>query len=681
MSFDKTKAMRNAERHVAQGKIRAAIAEYRAVVENDPRDIGTMNMLGDLHAKNAEKREAVDCYMVVGEHYSTQGFAQKAIAIYNKVSRLQPDSIDVSTKLAELYVVKGSMHEALAQYTMLAQHHEKSGKRIDALAMWKQVAHLDPKNTEVCVKLAESYLSEGQRDEAAEAFAEAGARLVKKDQHEEAVRLLEKGLEIRPDDLRILTSLVSANMAMGDVQKVVKLLEGLIEDDPYNRDALYLLIDCHVNSKNAVEAEKAVIKLVEIEPANNPRLLDLIRMYLEADDLDSAARILSLSAEYLLAGGEGDEFNKWITQILDRNPKHVATLRMLVRYASWLREEDTFRIALERLADAANISSEVEDERYALAHLAVIRPFETQYIDRLKEINETYGFVVEAIDEELLWAQFVDEATISEDAEAVESPGSELTGTQIADTPEISSDETASDEQSVENADQLVEVERNGDVTDGVESPQAKMQRELESISFYIENEYSELAEKALAELEAEFGERAEITALRAKLSVPEIADLGSELKSFNIDDIRSEFGLEEAESGGNDDDYDTHYHTAVAYQEMGLLEQSIGEYQNAINLVSPTDGTRRFFQCANLLGHCFIQNGMANHAVTWFLRALETANLNVDETQGLWYELAVAYEAEGELEKASRYFERVYAENVDFRDVGDRVKNLMVTQ
>lgn len=63
MSFDKTKAMRNAEKYVAQGKIRLAISEYQAVVAHDPRDITTMNMLGDLHAKTSERRQAVECYM------------------------------------------------------------------------------------------------------------------------------------------------------------------------------------------------------------------------------------------------------------------------------------------------------------------------------------------------------------------------------------------------------------------------------------------------------------------------------------------------------------------------------------------------------------------------------------------------------------------------------------------
>ena len=77
-TFDKAKAMRNAERHVAQGKLRAAISEYKTVVQNDPRDFGTMNMLGDLYVKNSEINKAIECYKGVAEHYQKQGFAQKA---------------------------------------------------------------------------------------------------------------------------------------------------------------------------------------------------------------------------------------------------------------------------------------------------------------------------------------------------------------------------------------------------------------------------------------------------------------------------------------------------------------------------------------------------------------------------------------------------------------------------
>jgi tetratricopeptide (TPR) repeat protein len=73
------------------------------------------------------------------------------------------------------------------------------------------------------------------------------------------------------------------------------------------------------------------------------------------------------------------------------------------------------------------------------------------------------------------------------------------------------------------------------------------------------------------------------------------------------------------------------------------------------------------------------MQNGMAKLALKWYNRALETANLTDDEKQGIWYEIAVAYEADGDTGNAAKYYEQVYAENVDYRNVGERIKNLMV--
>ncbi len=690
MNFDKTKAMRNAERYVAQGKIRSAITEYRSVVDNDPRDIATLNMLGDLYAKNSEKRDAVQCYLQVADHYNTQGFSQKAIAIYNKISRIQPDSIEVSAKLAELHRSKGSLSEARSHYSTLAEHYQKNGRRIEALAMYKQIALLDPNNTDVCLNLADSYLRENQKDDAVEAYSEAGARFSRQNRHEEAIRSLMKGYDIKATDLRILGGLVKAQTALGRAGKAASLLEEILENEPYNRDVLYLLIDCCLDSQNAAGAEKAVIKLVEIEPANYPKFLDLIRIYLNVNDPESAARILTMSSEYLLAGGQSDECGKWINEILERDQMQLTGLRILVRYNSWLNDEAGFRLALERLYAAASNKESVDDERYALAQLIVIRPHETRYRDRLNEINEQFGFDDNPIDEELLRAQFSKDET----EEAISGDGVQANGRE-------------SDFESVVEA-----IERNGNVVeahfvgnasvpkaDGGPDPtslshtdEQKIQKELESISFYIENDYKDLAVKALTELAQEFGEREEFAALRDQIgsgsevaaTKPMTAKPVKEEEvagnALGISEIRSEFGLEESEISG-EGDYDTHYHTAVAYQEMGLTEEAIREFQDAANLTTPDDGTRRFFQCSNLLGHCFLQNGKANHAITWFIRAMETRNISDEENHGLWYELALAYEANGDDENAAKYFEQVYAENVDFRDVSERVKNLVVNQ
>jgi tetratricopeptide (TPR) repeat protein len=694
MSFDKTKAMRNAERYVAQGKIRSAIAEYRSVVDNDPRDIATLNMLGDLYAKSSEKREAVNCYLQVADHYNTQGFAQKAIAIYNKVSRIQPGSIEVSAKLAELHKIKGSLAEARSHYTTVAEHYQKAGKRLEALAMWKQIALLDPNNTEVCVSLAESYLRENQRDEAVDAYAEAGARFSRQNRHEEAVRTLMKGFDIKSNDLRILEGLVKAQTALGRAGKAASLLEELLEEEPYNRDVLYLLIDCCIDSQNGAGAERAVIKLVEIEPANYPKFLDLIRIYMNVNDPESAARVLTMCSEYLLAGGQSDECSKWISEILERDPNQLTGLRLLVRYNSFLNDESGFRLALERLCSSAATKGSIDDERYALAQLVVIRPHETRYRDRLTEINEQYGFDDTLVDEELLKAQFVHEE-VTEEPMAAEPEGAELNGHgDIVDdggaiVDGIERNGHVLEAEIIHHADEVVEETAPGEPLSP--SDEQKVQKELDSISFYIENDYNELAEKALAALVSEYGQRPEFAVLGNRIGldiapaeapqVEEPAQVEVTANTLGIDEIRSEFGLESTENKDEDpnSDYDTHYQMAVAYQEMGLMEEAIREFQEAISLTHPGDANRRFFQCANLLGHCFLHKGTPQHAITWFSRALEDGNVSDEEQHGLWYEIASAYEANGDEENAARYFDKIYAENVDFRDVGERIKNLVV--
>ena len=85
MGFDKTKVIRAAEKFLSQGKIPAAIKEYEKIVEEDPEDFTTLNMVGDLYARSGDKQEAAKCFALIAEHYREQGFNLKAIAMYNYI--------------------------------------------------------------------------------------------------------------------------------------------------------------------------------------------------------------------------------------------------------------------------------------------------------------------------------------------------------------------------------------------------------------------------------------------------------------------------------------------------------------------------------------------------------------------------------------------------------------------
>lgn len=710
MIFDKTKAMRNAERYLAQGKIRLAIGEYKQVIGRDPKDFATMNMLGDLYVKDSAKNEAVRCYTSVAEHYGKQGFAQKAIAIYNKISKLQPGSIEIIQKLAELYKLKGSVTEARSHYLTLAEHHQKNGRKIEALNVWKQIALLDPNNTDVYLSLGESYTEEKQEDDAAESFTEAGLRFAKQGNNEKAVETLLRALAIKPCEPKTLAAFVESSFAAGRASEAAQKLAEILETNPHDRDILYLLIDCQIENGDKAEAERSVIKLVEQEPANYPKFLELAKIYLRDAEVDSATRILSMSSEHLLVGGQADEFHEMVTQILDQDPEQIDALRLLARYCSWQRDEAAFRESLEKLAGAANRAGSADDERFALSQLVMIVPHEVEYSKRLSEINYEHGYDEQDVAESLFDKQFLKAnpadtaaefdsfAVVSKDAGSAE--GVQVVSNGFADyAADFAIVSDANSKESKDDFDAMAASFESHSQTEAIEAGaseipetvEIRLLREIDSIKFYIENGYTELAEKAVGELRGEYGDRDEIRELNKYLlsfteSTPETVEAAAEVeivnniadKGFEFDDLRSELGLEESEPV-DDTDYDTHYHTAVAYQEMGLLEDAIKEFQEAVGLVSPGDGTRRFFQCANLLGHCFMQKGMPNLALTWYRRTLETPGLCDEEKQGLWYELASAYEAEGDIENAGRYFEQVYAENIDFRDVSERVKNMAV--
>lgn len=698
MTFDKTKAMRNAERFLSQGKLSSAIGEFRQVVTHDPRDFGTMNMLGDLYAKNSETRPAADCYKAVAEHYAKQGFAQKAIAVYNKITKIQPTTIEITARLAGLYKEKGSLNDARIHYEQLAEHLRRSGQKIEALEVLKQIAELNPVTAEPFVSVAEGYVAENCKEEAAESFAEAGRRFLKLSQPEKAFVTFERSLDLVDGTTTVLNGYVVAAFECAKGEAATSRLEKLHQDKPYDRDVHSLLIDCYVCSGELEKAEKSLIKLIEQDPASYPKLLELNRMYVAAGDISSAARVLSMASEHMLMAGQAEELSTLAATILDEEPEQLEALRMMVRCMSWLKDDARFREALNVMAKAARNRDSVDDERFALSQIVMIAPHESEYTDRLKEINQLHGFEQDFGGDSLFDKRFVDKKSQNGSAS-----GNGNGNGHVADFAFTSSSGEVAD---VDTGFDLVQPEDDAlsagmvveaSVVGQTEPVGDSIQKELDSIKFYIESGYNEIAEKALSEFRAENGDSPAVSGLLALLKGPSqevaaeipvfeptpaqqpVTPVGSISGTFDLSDLASEFGFDEAEKE-QAGDFDTHYQTAVAYQEMHLLEAAINEFQQAVSLVEPNDGTRSFFQCANMLGHCFMQHGRPNLAVRWFTRTLETADITDDEKIGLWYELAVAYEGDGDYENAGRYYELVYAENINFRDVSQRVNNLAVS-
>jgi pilus assembly protein FimV len=143
------------------------------------------------------------------------------------------------------------------------------------------------------------------------------------------------------------------------------------------------------------------------------------------------------------------------------------------------------------------------------------------------------------------------------------------------------------------------------------------------------------------------------------------------------LKEVFDEFRAELGEMGSEDEDLETHYNLGIAFREMGLLEEAIGEFQKVAKANDRGKAFRYAMQCCTLLGLAFMEKGQPNIAAIWYERALNTQGIDGESKLALRYDLGVAQESAGDLEAALKSFSQVYAVNIDYRDVAERIASL----
>jgi tetratricopeptide (TPR) repeat protein len=145
--------------------------------------------------------------------------------------------------------------------------------------------------------------------------------------------------------------------------------------------------------------------------------------------------------------------------------------------------------------------------------------------------------------------------------------------------------------------------------------------------------------------------------------------------------DLAEMFGelKQDLESGSSSDEGDpeTHYNLGIAFREMGLLDEAIGELQKTCQAVDRGHPFPQVMQTYTWLAQCFLDKGVPEAAIRWYQKALAAPGIDEETRTALHYELASAYEAAGDRPSALKHFMEVYGRNIDYRDVAERIKPL----
>jgi len=316
-------------------------------------------------------------------------------------------------------------------------------------------------------------------------------------------------------------------------------------------------------------------------------------------------------------------------------------------------------------------------------------PEETIYLDLNEAIPEEAPEQVEALLEEL-----------EEIAEELPEEEGDLDLEELEEIVELEPGEAVGTvaEEIVED---LVELETAAVLEEEPEPPE--WAEDLEEVEFYQRQGLLDDAERVCRELMRQFPGESEIEeklagvlqtrhelTTREPAAAEEFFDLGTEV----IEEIEEEVGdfLEETAPQEEDsfsldgifsdsqkgvrteieaEDTESHYNLGIAYKEMGLLDEAIAEFDQALG--SP----QRRIDCLTLKGLCFAQQGNLAEAEEALRTALAEPGLPPDKEINLNFELGLLYESGERYEEALNCYRLVSDRDHFFREVGERIDRL----
>jgi tetratricopeptide (TPR) repeat protein len=204
-----------ARKYAQKGSKDRALKEYEALLKLDPKDAKLRLELADALRRWGQVDQAAAAYRRVAEQYTAEGFDARAVAVYKQIQSLDPKGYEACEALAELYQRMGLASEAVVSLQAAADGHARDGNKRRALDLLRRMAALEPSNTTSRIKVADLLRQEKMLDEAAAEYEAVCAELEKQGELEPAGRVIERLLELRPDDVSVLCRIARNLLARG----------------------------------------------------------------------------------------------------------------------------------------------------------------------------------------------------------------------------------------------------------------------------------------------------------------------------------------------------------------------------------------------------------------------------------------------------------------------------------
>lgn len=668
-----------ARRHEKREEWQKALDLYgQAIAELDDQetpDIGLFNRVGDLNARIGRAEAAVEHYERAVDLYVEAELANNAIALCKKIIRNLPGHFSAHLRMGRIRAEQGFVVDARNSFLAYAEQAEAAGDVDGALQALGEYVAIDPADPRVLVTLADLNASHDRTEEALRHLAVGYAALQEEGDTEGVRKLEEKAKEIDP----------AADLATMHVDRVSSEPE---VDDDVETGELQIEPTAIPGSDDAeIEADFGEISIADAEPSDldGAGLGDLG----DSDSYGPGSDLPLVTFDDDVAeddyGAEDDHEVEDGFGIQDADGGEDVEV---VHDADVVEGDDIFG-AIGDLATEEHLEDDVDEEDLG-SDLPLVT-FEDGDEEEEDDDIDVIEFAPEVTEPDSPVEVDVEDATEEPVPVDVPDDPAELF-VKLADMAEQAPEDVAIPQRMVETAYRLNDdsamaqaclalaraLERSGEP----EKARPVFQQVLS-----IEPGNAEAAAALQADADARESRRVEEVA-----ASEDYVDLAAMIFDDEEEEKTTRFTVAYEEPSGDEDadfkkmlsqfkakvaenfdatDVKAHHDLGTAYKEMGLLDEAIEEFQQALR------ASAEHLPTYELLGQVFMEKGEPEAAVNTLRRALRKSDEVDDELVGIYYFLGRAYEDLGEKKHAVEFYDKVFALDINFADVTERLRTL----
>ena len=695
MAIDRPLALRNAEKLLRQGKLDAAIAEYLRVVESQPQDWNTANVLGDLYMRAGQTDKAIEQFARIADSLSREGFWPKAAALYKKIIKIRPDDEHALQQAGEMAAVQGVLVDARTYLNKVADRRLARGDREGAAKIRVRLGSLDPLDFDARYTAARARVELGDLPGAISDFKVIASDLADRGRQADSLAALREAAELDPNDEGVLEQLFTACLAAGDLdaaearattpERLQKLGRAYVDRGDIATASRFLTAETAANDPvlqlKVAEAKllagakdeglDILRRLLNREPARSQEIA-LFGCEIARSAPDAGFAVVEIAAETSVIEGDWPSAAAVLLEFITRLPDHIPALMRLVEICVDGGLDTTLNTAESQLANAYLAAGSAAEARVIAEDLIARAPSDLSHVDQLRRALVMLG---EDDPDRIIAEQL--------SAAAHDDGGVDL---QIVSVTHV--EEAAVEE----NPDRIIAEQLGAGAHDDtgpdlqivsathVEEPAVEDDPDVWLIPDAAVAEGVQLRAATRAEPSSDDGIEVDLSDLILEFTIASSPPAGpprvpaAPVDGRDLDEVFEQF-REEASRGSEQGGARSEYERGIVLRDAGRIEESMQAFKTA------SREPRLRFQAAAAVARLHTQRGDLHQAVDWLEQAAQAPAPTAADAYSLLYELAEALESLGEVERALAICLELQTDAGDYRDVAVRIRRLAKVQ